>query len=754
MKEENKIKFLGKTYDLNAIIGGITKRDVEKNPDLVPIFDKLDSAKNGHKDGLLDAEEVSLFCKMVKTFAGNHRLSKKEAASLLESYGFEGDFKDLKSLMDILEAKSEQIKSISGNEQNNSTVIEYKEGHSEEYLADGTKISMSKESKDDSLKDSFKMDINFHYISDAKKKQRDIDLIQELSVLINAESEIIERYGKENIVAEIKFDDKNKIESKIFYQKDTKTPVCVIDYTDKGDIEKVDVLSDDKWIRTNFYPDYGSHSISELSSDRSSIISETCYVDEKILYNRRFNQNGDKIQESVFDSSTGKITCIYDFNDRGQKIKVQQFDKNEELLGYELREYREDPPVLNKIKVFDAENRLQKTTVYELGGEEKEYDSKGNLIENSDKKGFSSFQEYFEHTFNNALAGDKKSVELIIKNIDLSRILTLIPNYKDNPAITELLKEILTGKLEGLNIDPYLIWDLDNKKMLDEAHGIISGILEKAIEADNIDDMLKIARTASEKLKNLPTFVPNLYTKKDIPDGKIDSVTYQGQTGDCWLLASINSINETNEAGQKYLKDCISVNAENGDITVKLLGGKKEYVLTREELENAENLSNGDIDLRAIELAFVKYFQEYKPDGVDNLNGNWAKVAFSILSGNEAVEACKKDGIIGVNIDNEFVPITKENLNKLRHIPITVRSLTEDDLRTLSTLKTDIAITVNSFGQEDFTFFTVAHAFYVKNINQNSVDVKEPNNTENIVTYSYEDFLKTYNYEDTVLFIP
>lgn len=309
-------------------------------------------------------------------------------------------------------------------------------------------------------------------------------------------------------------------------------------------------MNDNKWIRTNFYPDYGSHSISELNFDRSAIISETCYVDEKILYNRRFNQNGDKIQESVFDSSTGKITCIYDFNDRGQKIKVQQFDENEELLGYELREYMEDLPVLKKIKVFDAENRLQKTTVYELSGEE------------------------------------------------------------------------------------------------------------------------------------------------------------------------------------------------------------KEYVLTREELENAENLSNGDIDLRAFELAFLKYFQEYKPDGVDNLNGNWEKVAFSILSGNEAVEACKKDGIIGVNIDNEFVPITKENLNKLRHIPITVRSLTEDDLRTLSTLKTDIAITVNSFGQEKYTFFTVAHAFYVKNINQNSVDVKEPNNTENIVTYSYEDFLKTYNYEDTVLFIP
>ena len=486
MKEENKIKFLGKTYDLNAIIGGITKRDVEKNPDLVPIFDKLDSAKNGHKDGLLDAEEVSLFCKMVKTFAGNHRLSKKEAASLLESYGFEGDFKDLKSLMDILEAKSQQIKSISQNDDNNSTVIEYKEGYTEEFLSDGTKISRSKESKDESLKDSFEMDIKFSYMSDAKKKQKDIDLVQKQSVRINAESEIIERYGKENIVAEIKFDDKNKIESKIFYQKDTKTPVCVIDYTDKGDIEKVDVLSDNKWIRTNFYPDYGSHSISELSSDRSSIISETSYSDEQILYNRRFNQNSQKIQETVFDSSTGKIKCIYDFNDKGQKIKVQNFDENEELVNYELREYRDDMPVLHKIELFDSENKLKKTTVYELDGSEKEYDAKGNLIQNSYELPPGDYEKYLDNLFNAALDGEKSSLEKIIKNLDLNTILTQISGYKDSPGAIMLLKELLNGKSENLDIDAAAVWNLNNPKMLEEAHKTIRDILKKAVEADNI----------------------------------------------------------------------------------------------------------------------------------------------------------------------------------------------------------------------------------------------------------------------------
>lgn len=751
MNEENKIEFLGKTYDLNALKGGITRKDLEKNPKLIMIFEKLDTEKNGHRDGFIDAGEVSLFNKVLKKFAGNSNLSKKEADSLLNSYGIEGDYNDLKSLMDILDEKSKQIKSISQNEQNNSTVIEYNEGHSEEFLADGTKISRSKESKDDSLKDSFKMDITFHYISDAKKKQQDIDLIQEQSVLINAESEIIQRYGKENIIAEAEYNDDNKIKSKIFYKSGTKTPVCIIDYTDKGDIEKVDVLSDDKWIRTNFYPDYGSHSIAELNFDRTAIISETCYVDEKALYNRHFNPNGDKIQESVFDLSTGKISCIYDFNDRGQKIKIQQFNENEELTSYELREYHDNLPVLKQIKLFDADNRLQKTTVYELGGEEKEYDAKGNLIEKEESY---SFHEYLSRLFNTALDGNKQSVERIINNLDLNTVLKTISDYKDNPKAAELLKEILTGKLESLTIDPNEIWNLDNKKMLEEAHGIISGILKNAAEADNLEDMVKIAERANEKLQNLPTFVPNLYTKKDVSDGKIDSVTYQGQTGDCWLLASINSINETNEAGQKYLKDCISVNTENRDVTVQLLGGKKEYVLTRKELENADNLSNGDIDLRALELAFAKYFQEYKPDGTDNIDaGNWEKVALSILSGNDAVDACKEDGIIGVNINNEFVALTKDNLNKLRHIPICVSSLTEDDLRTLAALKTDVAICVNSHRQ-DSAFSGVAHAFYVKNINQNSVDVKEPNNTENIVTYSYEDFLKTYNYGDTVLFIP
>ena len=66
MNEENKIEFLGKTYDLNALKGGITRKDLEKNPKLIMIFEILDTEKNGHRDGFIDAGEVSLFNKVLK----------------------------------------------------------------------------------------------------------------------------------------------------------------------------------------------------------------------------------------------------------------------------------------------------------------------------------------------------------------------------------------------------------------------------------------------------------------------------------------------------------------------------------------------------------------------------------------------------------------------------------------------------------------------------------------------------------------
>ena len=45
------------------------------------------------------------------------------------------------------------------------------------------------------------------------------------------------------------------------------------------------------------------------------------------------------------------------------------------------------------------------------------------------------------------------------------------------------------------------------------------------------------------------------------------------------------------------------------------------------------------------------------------------------------------------------------------------------------------------------------HALYVKGIGENSVQVKEPNNTSNIATYSIDGFLETYAYDEKVLFV-
>ena len=85
------------------------------------------------------------------------------------------------------------------------------------------------------------------------------------------------------------------------------------------------------------------------------------------------------------------------------------------------------------------------------------------------------------------------------------------------------------------------------------------------------------------------------------------------------------------------MNDSVKVNSD-GSVTVTLKGVNKIYTISKEELESNIQLSSGDGDVRALEIAVNKYFEEERGvrDRLD-INGNWMTTAYTILVGDNNI---------------------------------------------------------------------------------------------------------------------
>lgn len=145
MTEFNNIKFKGKSEDYSTLKSGIQRSDLQGKEKLQCIFDKIDTAdENGVKDGVIDAEELQKFQELIVEFAkggNNRKLSEKDAKRFLESLGLNDvSPKGLFELLNEFSAQSKNILSANENEQSNSQVINYTDGHTEEIFQDGSKV--------------------------------------------------------------------------------------------------------------------------------------------------------------------------------------------------------------------------------------------------------------------------------------------------------------------------------------------------------------------------------------------------------------------------------------------------------------------------------------------------------------------------------------------------------------------------------------------------------------------------------------
>lgn len=222
------------------------------------------------------------------------------------------------------------------------------------------------------------------------------------------------------------------------------------------------------------------------------------------------------------------------------------------------------------------------------------------------------------------------------------------------------------------------------------------------------------------------------------PNGKIDEKFGQGNTGDCWLLASIQALAQSPK-GLEILNDLVSVD-ESGNVTVTLKGAGKSYIITPEELAGNQQLGSGDADVRAIEIAMDRYFMEER--GINNwslwnpatrydLNGNNANIAFEILTG-EGGRNFLTNSLFGRLPDFWFTDSQIDNFNKENHIAVVGAHL-----------KGDLTFAASD-GTGDITLHT-DHAYAVKGADEKNVFLVNPWDTSKVITVPREIFKDFFN---------
>ena len=213
------------------------------------------------------------------------------------------------------------------------------------------------------------------------------------------------------------------------------------------------------------------------------------------------------------------------------------------------------------------------------------------------------------------------------------------------------------------------------------------------------------------------------------PNGKIDEIFGQGNTGDCWLLASIQALAQSPK-GLEILNDSVSVD-ESGNVTVTLKGAGKSYLITQEELAGNQQFSSGDGDVRAIEIAMDRYFMEERGvRGRIDLNGNKVHTAFRLLTGKGGKNLLSDS--YGRIPDFWITDSQIDDFNTQNHIACVAAHLKHN----LTFAAAD--------GTGDITLHT-DHAYAVKGSDEKNVFLVNPWDTSKVITVPREIFKDFFN---------
>ena len=427
----------------------------------------------------------------------------------------------------------------------------------------------------------------------------------------------------------------------------------------------------------------------------------------------------------TYDLGKGKSFVeyyLYDYSKQAYRISDKQFLENGKVV---------------KTAIYDEFENLSQVHEYQ-GNKHNAYFFKNNNIGTSTISDNSSYQEishrkgevYERHTY-----VDGKNIREHF-NTDNENMFYYPVNYrisyfKDNKS--ESKKNIINTyfEIESDNIDSGLFQELKmqlsageetryGKKVLDYTKSIlvkrakklnvdISDLIEKylTLKNDNKDDIYKgislLARIRGRcRRKENPKeiFIPVSITL----NGKVDDSSVQGAMGDCWLLAGINALRRS-----CILNKILQYDNKKKEIIVTLPGapkGKQVYRYSQKDVDKCTEFSNGDSDVRAIEMAIsdMLYATGMKKCSIE---GGFEKEAIYYLT-------AKKE-----NFDWQYRKNNSENMEKLK------TKLNKETKREYSVGGCSFVKNIEQYG------IIPNHAYTVTKIDQDYVYIMNPYGEKN-----------------------